>query len=92
MRIRIGDPDETVAGTQTYVVRYHLVNVVNGFADHAEFYYNVVDAATTSPTGTSRADGDRSRRRHPGASASAASSATDRVHSATPGATGHVHR
>ena len=35
-------------GTQTYVVRYHLAAIVNGFADHAEFYYNLVGAANNS--------------------------------------------
>ena len=45
MRIRVGRADETVSGTQTYVVRYHLAAYVNGFTDHAEVYYNLVDAA-----------------------------------------------
>jgi len=40
-QIRIGDPDVTVSGTQTYVVTYHLANVMNPFPDHAEFFYNV---------------------------------------------------
>jgi Predicted membrane protein (DUF2207) C-terminal domain/Predicted membrane protein (DUF2207) N-terminal domain len=40
-QIRIGDPDITVSGSQTYVVKYHLANVMNPFPDHAEFYYNV---------------------------------------------------
>ena len=45
MRIRVGRADETVSGTQTYVVRYHLGAYVNGFTDHAELYYNLVDAS-----------------------------------------------
>ena len=45
VRIRVGRADETVSGTQTYVVRYHLGAYVNGFTDHAEVYYNLVDAA-----------------------------------------------
>lgn len=42
--IRIGSPSVTVSGTQTYVVRYHLANVLNPFTDTqtAEFYYNIV--------------------------------------------------
>ncbi|HEU4999966.1 MAG TPA: DUF2207 domain-containing protein, partial [Lapillicoccus sp.] len=40
-QIRIGDPDVTVSGTQTYVLTYHLANVMNPFPDHAEFFYNV---------------------------------------------------
>ncbi len=40
-QIRIGDPDVTVSGTETYVLTYHLANVMNPFPDHAEFFYNV---------------------------------------------------
>ena len=40
-QIRIGDPNVTVSGTQSYVVKYHLANVMNPFPDHAEFFYNV---------------------------------------------------
>ena len=40
-QIRVGDPDVTVSGTQTYVLTYHLANVMNAFPDHAEFFYNV---------------------------------------------------
>ncbi|HEX5817663.1 MAG TPA: DUF2207 domain-containing protein, partial [Gemmatimonadales bacterium] len=29
-RIRVGDPDRTVSGTQTYVVRYTLADYLNG--------------------------------------------------------------
>src|SRR5690349_8586157 len=43
VRICIGSPDETVSGTQSYVVRYRLGSVVNGFDTHAEFYYNLID-------------------------------------------------
>jgi hypothetical protein len=42
-RIRVGRADETVTGTHSYVVRYTLANYVNGFDDHAEFYFNLVD-------------------------------------------------
>ena len=48
-RIRIGSPDETVQGRQTYVVRYHLAHVVNGFADHSELYWNSRGSGSTSP-------------------------------------------
>ncbi|HEY6742535.1 MAG TPA: DUF2207 domain-containing protein [Lapillicoccus sp.] len=40
-QIRIGNPDVTVSGTQTYVLTYHLANVMNPFTDRAEFFYNV---------------------------------------------------
>jgi uncharacterized membrane protein YgcG len=44
-RIRVGDPSRTVSGTQTYVVRYTLAHYVNGFPDHAELYFNLVDTS-----------------------------------------------
>ncbi|MEO3938382.1 DUF2207 domain-containing protein [Dermatophilaceae bacterium Soc4.6] len=45
-RIRIGDPDTLVDGPQTYVIGYHLANVMNAFGDtgsgaHVELFYNV---------------------------------------------------
>ena len=58
--IKIGSANRTVSGTQTYVVKYHLANVVNPFTDTqtAEFYYNVFSGdaiaktrATVSVTG-----------------------------------------
>ena len=48
--IRVGSPDQTVEGTQTYVVRYHLAHVVNGFPDHVELYWNVTGDQTAVPT------------------------------------------
>ena len=40
-RIRIGDADKTVDGTQQYVLTYHLAHVMNAFSDHVELFYNV---------------------------------------------------
>jgi hypothetical protein len=48
--IRVGDPNQTVAGTQTYVIRYHLAHVVNGFPDHVELFWNVTGDQTSIPT------------------------------------------
>jgi hypothetical protein len=48
-RIRVGDPDRTVRGTQRYLLSYHLDNVVNGFSDHAEFYWNAISASNNFP-------------------------------------------
>ncbi|MCC7009674.1 MAG: DUF2207 domain-containing protein [Acidobacteria bacterium] len=39
-RFRIGDPDRTVSGPQTYRIAYQLGGVLNGFADHDEYYWN----------------------------------------------------
>ncbi|MDQ2757285.1 MAG: DUF2207 domain-containing protein [Actinomycetota bacterium] len=40
-QMRIGDPGTFVEGSQTYVLSYHLANVMNPFPDHVEFFYNV---------------------------------------------------
>jgi uncharacterized membrane protein YgcG len=47
-RIRVGRADETVSGRHSYVVQYTLANYVNGFDDHAEFYFNLVDPSNES--------------------------------------------
>lgn len=40
-RIRIGDPDLTVTGRQTYVIRYRLERGIGFFDQHDEFYWQV---------------------------------------------------
>jgi uncharacterized membrane protein YgcG len=40
-RIRIGDPDRTVSGRQSYRITYRLDGVLNAFPDHDELYWNV---------------------------------------------------
>jgi len=49
---RIGDPDITVGGTQTYVLSYRMGAVLNGFTDHDELYFNVVGGQWTVPIST----------------------------------------
>ena len=57
-RIRVGDPDKTVSGPQTYVLRYELKGVVNAFDGYEEVTLNLVgdqwrvpiDAATATVT------------------------------------------
>jgi uncharacterized membrane protein YgcG len=39
-RFRIGDPDRTVSGKQTYRITYVLDGALNGFPDHDELYWN----------------------------------------------------
>ena len=39
--IKIGDPDRTVSGRQTYVIRYRIEGALNGFVDHDELFWNV---------------------------------------------------
>ncbi len=41
LRIRIGDPDITVSGRQTYVIRYRLQRGLGFFENHDEFYWQV---------------------------------------------------
>jgi len=40
-QIKIGDAKKTVNSPQTYVITYHLANVMNPFPDHAEFFGNI---------------------------------------------------
>jgi hypothetical protein len=40
IRIRIGDPDRTVRGRVTYVIRYQVKGALRAFADHDELYWN----------------------------------------------------
>ncbi|MGB7220787.1 MAG: DUF2207 domain-containing protein [Vicinamibacterales bacterium] len=39
-RLRIGDPDRTISGKQTYRIAYRLDGALNAFADHDELYWN----------------------------------------------------
>ena len=39
--IKIGDPNQTVSGRQSYVIAYTVKGALNGFADHDELYWNV---------------------------------------------------
>jgi uncharacterized membrane protein YgcG len=41
VQLKIGDPDETISGKQTYVITYELEGVLNAFPDHDELYWNV---------------------------------------------------
>ena len=40
--IRVGDPDKTVTGRQTYVMSYDVRGVINTFTDHQELYWNAI--------------------------------------------------
>ncbi|HEX4744382.1 MAG TPA: DUF2207 domain-containing protein [Candidatus Limnocylindria bacterium] len=40
-RIRIGDPDRTISGRQTYLLSYVVRGALNAFDDHDELYWNV---------------------------------------------------
>ncbi len=47
-RLRIGDPDRTVTGRQSYRIEYQIKGALNSFADHDELYWN---ATGTWPVG-----------------------------------------
>ena len=40
-QLRIGDPDRTVTGRQTYRITYRVRDALNGFPTHDELYWNV---------------------------------------------------
>lgn len=40
--IKIGSANRLVNGDQHYIIKYRLLNVINFFKDHSEFYYNLV--------------------------------------------------
>src|SRR5207237_10037136 len=39
--IKIGDPDRTVSGRQTYRITYDVSGAMNAFVDHDELFWNV---------------------------------------------------
>lgn len=40
LEVKVGDPDRTVTGRQTYELTYVVDGALNFFDDHAEFYWN----------------------------------------------------
>lgn len=40
LRFRIGDPDRTISGKETYRIGYRVAHALNGFVDHDELYWN----------------------------------------------------
>lgn len=49
IRLKVGDPDSTVTGLQTYRIRYSVRGALNAFQDHDELYWNVI-SDTLVPT------------------------------------------
>ncbi len=41
IQLKIGDPDHTISGKQTYIIKYHISRVITRPNEHAEFYWNV---------------------------------------------------
>lgn len=40
--IKIGSKDKLVEGDQQYILSYKVLNAINFFTDHSEFYFNVI--------------------------------------------------
>lgn len=51
VNIRIGNPDVTVSGVQTYVIRYQLDRGLGFFDDHDELYWQVTGTKWPVPIG-----------------------------------------
>jgi uncharacterized membrane protein YgcG len=49
VEIKIGDPDRTITGLQTYVIAYVVKGALNAFSDHDELFWNVTGAEWPSP-------------------------------------------
>lgn len=54
-KLKIGDPDQTVTGLQTYSITYSVTNAVNFFTDHDELYWNVTGNEWEVPISNSSA-------------------------------------
>lgn len=42
LRIRIGDPDQTISGRHDYTIVYQVEGTLNGFVDHDELSWNAI--------------------------------------------------
>jgi uncharacterized membrane protein len=52
MRLKIGDPNQTITGAHTYVLSYEIEDVINFFDTHDEFYWNVTGNEWPVPIGS----------------------------------------
>ncbi|MGB9376144.1 MAG: DUF2207 domain-containing protein [Mycobacteriales bacterium] len=53
--IRIGDPNRTVTGAQSYVIDYDIAGALNSFTDHVELYWNAIGTEWSVPITASSA-------------------------------------
>lgn len=49
LRVRIGDPDRIVTGSQLYVISYRIARGVGFFPDHDELYWQVTGTESSVP-------------------------------------------
>jgi uncharacterized membrane protein YgcG len=47
--LRIGDPDKTITGRHTYVLRYTVDGALNSFPDRVELYWNAIGTEWSVP-------------------------------------------
>ncbi len=40
--IKIGSADEYIRDDQQFIITYHVLNTINFFKDHSEFYFNII--------------------------------------------------
>ncbi len=55
LRVKIGDPDRLISGTETYVIRYSVQDAINYFAEYDELYWNVTGNGWMVPIAASTA-------------------------------------
>ncbi len=56
--LKIGDPDETITGTHTYVISYKVSGAIGYFNDHDEFYWNTTGNGWEVPISSATASID----------------------------------
>ena len=54
LRIRVGDPDQTVSGTHEYTIDYDVKGALNAFDDHVELYWNAIPSEWEAPIAFTR--------------------------------------
>lgn len=53
IKLKIGDPDKTVSGVQSYTISYQVRRAINFFPEHDELYWNAIGSGWTVPILTS---------------------------------------
>jgi uncharacterized protein (TIGR04222 family) len=53
LRLRIGDPDQTITGRHTYRIVYRVEGAMNGFDTHDELYWNAIGTEWEQDVGRS---------------------------------------
>lgn len=49
IRAKIGDPDRTISGIQTYVITYTVMGILTAFEEHDELYWNAIGTGWEIP-------------------------------------------